>query len=72
LERVAQTAQKVIAVTENIAANHVRSLATPEEGSSQSDANDAVVKASGQGARAAKDYIDDKADNGNWWGRLFG
>ncbi len=63
--------QKEIAVGEHFAANHIRGLPTPEEGSSQRAANNAVVKASGEGAQAAREYIDDQADNGNFWTRLF-
>ncbi len=64
--------QQKIAVSENFAANRVRGLPTPQEGSSQEEANDRVVEASGQGARAAKEYIADQSDNGNWWSRLWG
>lgn len=64
--------QKEIAVSENFAANRVRSLPTPDEDTSQVEANDRVVEASGKGARAAREYIDDQSDNGNWWSRLFG
>lgn len=67
----AEEKQKEIAIGENFAANHVRSLPTPEEGSSQSEANDRVVDASGKGAKSAREYIDDQSDNGNWWSRLF-
>ncbi|NJP11669.1 MAG: hypothetical protein HC866_21190 [Leptolyngbyaceae cyanobacterium RU_5_1] len=55
--------QKEIAVGENIAANHVRS--------SSKTGNDAVVEASSEGAKQAREYIDDQKENGNWWGRLF-
>ncbi len=67
----AEEQQQEIAVGENFAANHVRNLPTPAEGSSQAAANNAVVEASGQGASAARDYIDDHRENGNWWTRLF-
>jgi len=62
--------QKVIAVTEHFAAGRVKSLPDPQ--GTQDEANDAVVEASGEGARVAKEYIADKEDNSNWWGRLFG
>ncbi len=55
--------QQQITVGENFAASHVRS--SPERG------NDAVVEASGEGAKQAKEYIEDQSDNGNWWSRLF-
>jgi hypothetical protein len=64
--------QKRVAVSENFAANRVRDLPAPKEGSSQAEANNRVVEASGAGARAASDYIDDQSDNGNWWSRMFG
>lgn len=63
--------QKEISVSENFAANQVRDLPTPEEGSSQSKANDRVVEASGEGAKNAREYMDDQSSNGNWWSRLF-
>jgi hypothetical protein len=61
--------QQEIAVSENFAANKVRSL--PNSGDSQSEANDRVVQASGEGAKSAREYIDDQSENGNWWSRLF-
>jgi hypothetical protein len=71
-DKWSETDQKRIAVTEHFAANRVRDLPAPTEGSSQAEANNRVVEASGAGASAANDYIDDQAENGNWWSRLFG
>jgi hypothetical protein len=62
--------QRRITVAENFASNHVRGL--PNEERSQSQANDDVVRASSDGARAAREYIEDESENGNWWSRLFG
>lgn len=55
---------------EHQAANRIRDLPTPPEGSCQRQANDAVVEASKQGAHEAKDMIEDK-DSGGWAGWLW-
>lgn len=60
--------QKKVAVAENFAANSVRDI---NPTGSQEQINNAVAKASGDGARDAAEYIEDKKENGNWWGRLF-
>ncbi len=61
--------QKRITVVENIAANHI---GASTQGGTQSECNDNVVDAAGRGADAAKEYIADKKEGGNWWGSNYG
>lgn len=63
--------QKEVAIAENFAAHHVQELPTPPEGTPQPVANHQVVEKSGEAAKAARDYIDDHQENGNWWTNLF-
>jgi hypothetical protein len=51
--------QRKITVTEHQAANRIRALPVPEEGTSQRAANQAVVKASEQGAEDTIGWYDD-------------
>ena len=63
--------QKAITVGEHFATRRVEELNTPDEGSDQWSANDAVVEQARSGARDAREYITNQTENGNWWTRLF-
>lgn len=66
------TDQAKIAFTENIAANRVRGLPTPREGSDQDAANRRIAKASYEASLDAREAIEDNKENGNFWSWLFG
>ena len=56
---------------EHFATNKIKDLPTPKEGSSQRRANDNVVEATKDGAKAAKEYVSDPdTPAGTLWGWL--
>jgi len=56
---------------EHFATNRIKDLPTPKEGSSQRRANDNVIEATKDGAKAAKEYVNDPdTPAGTLWGWL--